>query len=194
MCWGGRRSCWTESSLRQPGASSAFWVMIPQGLQGGEVSPLYQHPGMRSWAFPSGTKEEPQGWEGCTLRSGSVALSESKQGQEEAEEWPGEGQRPLPPPRDGRQGRELGGSSSGAGRDLCSVHWHMTQHLHTSYWIGSLEEERLQPDREGSRGTAAADVTSHRVRPWGWAVPCCRGVTPGHGVRGQRGGPGGWLF
>lgn len=80
-----------------------------------------------------------------------MALSESKQGQEEAEEvGSGRGSGPLPS-QDGASGRELGRSSSVQG---CALSTGMTQHLHTSYWIGSLEEERLQPDRRIQRDSS----------------------------------------
>ena len=119
--------------------------MTPQGLQGGEASPLCQHPRLEKLGFSGWNKEEPQGWEGGTLRSGSwrsqspdrarrklsglrlggwhieewlVALSESRQGQEEAE-WAQGGTVTTPlPSQDGGSGRELGVPSSVRGSVL----------------------------------------------------------------------------
>lgn len=130
MCWEEGGAAGLESSLRfSLGASpQPFWVMIPQGLQGGEEVLCTSIPGMRSWAFPSGTKEEPQGWKGGTLRSGSWH-SQSPNRARRKPSGLGRGSDPLPPPRTG-PGREL---KCLLRAGICALSTGMTQHLHTSY-------------------------------------------------------------
>lgn len=125
--------------------------MIPQGLQGGEVSPLYQHPGHEKLGFSKWNKGGTPGLEGRHTEEWLVALSESKQGQEEAESGLGEGQRPPCPPRTGRQAENS--AFPPPCRDLCSVHWHDPAPTHKllDRESGGGETPARQEDSEGQQ-------------------------------------------
>lgn len=133
---------------------------------------------MRSWAFPSGTKEEPQGWKGGTLRSGSWHSQSPNRARRKPRVGSGRGSDPPALPGWGVRQRTRR-SLLRAG--ICALSTGMTQHLHTSYWIGSLEEERLQPDRRIQRDSSCRCNKSQS----GPGVGLCRAVEESPGPRGQ---------
>ena len=111
-------------------ASLAFWDMIPQGLAGGEVSPLCHHPGHEKLGFSRWNKARTPGLEGWHIEEWFVGVSESKQGQEGAERGLGrDGDPPALPGRGVRQRTRRSLLRVG----ICTLSTGMTQHLHTRH-------------------------------------------------------------
>lgn len=169
-------------------ASLAFWDVIPQGLQGGEVSPLCHHPGHEKLGFSRWNKGRTPGLEGWHIEEWFVGVSESKQGQEEAESGLGRDGDPPCPPRTGHQAENSVFPPSCG--HLCSVHWHDTAPTHT------LLDTRVWRRRDSSqtggfRGTAAEDSNKSQSGPGAGRQPWCRGVARavGSGVREVEAGP-----
>ena len=85
------------------------------------MSPLCQHPRLEKLGFSGWNKGRTPGLEGWHIEEWFVALSESKQGQEEAE-WAQGGTVTTPlPSQDGGSGREPGVPSSVWGSVLCPL-------------------------------------------------------------------------